>query len=96
MTLTEADRALKRLERSSSWRYVFVEIHPSLISRAMELAKAHALRGYDAVQLAAALDVNDGRLAAGAAALTLVSADDALNAAAMLEGLNVDNPNLHP
>jgi len=39
---------------------------------------------------------NDERLAAGAPNLTLISADNALNSAAIAEGLAVDNPNHHP
>jgi predicted nucleic acid-binding protein len=39
------------------------EITPLLSSRAMSLATKHALRGYDAVQLAAALEANDERIA---------------------------------
>ena len=56
----------------------------------------HGLRGYDAVQLAAAIQVRDERLALGASPPTLVSADTELNAAAMMEGLRVENPNHHP
>lgn len=74
-----------------------VEITPNLIDRAMILAETHALRGYDAVQLAAALEVNAICLTLpGAPSLTLVSADAALNAAAVAEGLAVDDPNSHP
>jgi hypothetical protein len=54
------------------------------------------LRGNYAVQLSVALETNDRRLAIKASPLILISADDALNAAAMLEGLSVDKPNLHP
>jgi hypothetical protein len=61
----------------------------------MALAETHALRGYDAVQLAAALNVNSACAAAGAV-FTLVSADGELNAAARAEGLAVEDPNLHP
>jgi hypothetical protein len=38
----------------------------------MSLAMKHALRGYDAVQLAAALQANDERIANGLSPLTLV------------------------
>ena len=62
---------------------------------AMSLAEAHRLRGYDAVQLAAALQVLVACSALGAP-LTFVSADANLNAAAAAEGLTVDNPVLHP
>ena len=51
---------------------------------------------YDAVQLAASLTANDERILIGANPVTLISADNALNAAASLEGLAVDNPNQHP
>jgi uncharacterized protein len=61
----------------------------------MGLAETHALRAYDAVQLAAAVEVN-AQCAALGVALTLISADAALNAAAMAEGLTVDDPNSHP
>ena len=60
------------------------------------LAEKHALRGYDAVQLAAALRVNDAYVAAGhPATVTLVSADIDLNAASAAEGLPVEDPNTH-
>ena len=62
----------------------------------MRLATKHSLRGYDAVQLAAALEANDERIANGLPTLTFVSADTELNTAAQAEGLPVENPNNHP
>ena len=62
----------------------------------MDLAQGQGLRGYDAVQLAAALDVNAERNRYGLPALTLVSADTDLNHAAAAEGLVVENPNDYP
>lgn len=96
LTITQANKAIQRFERSLFGRYAIVEIRPAIANRAMLLAKIHGLRGYDAVQLAAALTANDERLSIGASALTLISADNALNAAASLEGLAIDNPNNHP
>jgi hypothetical protein len=61
----------------------------------MSLIEKHALRGYDAVQLAAALKVNDLCLATGLPTVVFVAADVALNSAATTEGLTVDNPNDH-
>jgi hypothetical protein len=61
----------------------------------MSLAETHALRGYDAVQLAAALEVKDFCQAAGVSAYMLISADNALNISAQAEGLSIDNPNNH-
>ena len=61
----------------------------------MDLAEKYALRGYDAVQLAAALEVHNERLAFDLSAPTLISSDHALNDAAIAQGLTVDDPNLH-
>lgn len=72
-------------------QYVVVEAAAAVVARAAALARAHALRGYDAVQLAAALAVH-----AWDASLTLVSSDADLNAAAAAEGLAVEDPNRHP
>ena len=96
LNAADASKAIARLRRALAGKVRITEMTAVLIERANGLAEKHALRGYDAVQLAAALEVNDGRLAAGAKALILVSAAEALNAAAIIEGLAVDDPNLHP
>lgn len=88
--------AMAQFRHDFAQQYHAVDITPTLITRAMGLAETHALRGYDAVQCAAALVVHTYRQALGMPALTLVSADDALNTAAAAEGLLVDDPNAHP
>src|SRR5688572_23731042 len=67
----------------------------ALIERAVLLVKNYILRGYDAIQLSAALEVNERYIAANES-ITLISADIALNHAARAEGLTVEDPNLHP
>ncbi len=62
----------------------------------MRLANSHTLRAYDAVQLAAALEILRQRHEAGWVPVTLISADHALNTAAMAVGVAVDDPNSHP
>ena len=76
--------------------YYKIEITPTLLNDAMQIAEKHALRGYDAVQLAAALELRAELKAAVTSNLTFVSADDALNLAASAEGLTMENPNYHP
>ncbi len=76
-------------------QYRVLETTSELIIKAMLLAVGGTLRGYDAVQLAAVLEVNDRCLDLSIPAPTLVSADKALNAAAGIEGLAVDDPNVH-
>jgi predicted nucleic acid-binding protein len=75
--------------------YRIVEITPALVQAAMALAEAHAIRGYDAVQLAAALELSAASLAIGTTVM-MISADTALNTAAAAEGLAVEDPNAHP
>jgi predicted nucleic acid-binding protein len=71
-------------------------VTPALLDDAVRLGNAHALRAYDAVQLAVALEVNRSHQAGSSGPVTLLSGDHRLNNAATAEGLPVDDPNLHP
>ncbi len=76
-------------------QYRIIAITNELISRAAILVQTHILRAYDAVQLAAALQIS--RFYAGRMHfITFVSSDPPLNKAALVEGLTVDDPNSHP
>jgi uncharacterized protein len=72
--------------------YQVIDISDRIIAAAMNLAQAQALRGYDAVQLAAACAVNSLCIGNSLPLVTLVSADNELNEAAIREGLKVENP----
>ncbi len=87
--------AIRQLRLDMATDYRIVEVNSALLTRAADLAESRAVRGYDALQLAAALEANDARIAQGADPLTLVSADSELNAA-VAEGLEVEDPNAHP
>ena len=93
---TRAAVALVRFRKHLMGRYRVLEMAPSLVDSAMRLAESHGLRAYDAVQLAAALEVNASWTPTGLGGITLISADQDLNAAATAEGLLVDDPCLHP
>ena len=95
LSATDAARAIADFRYDLSFRYLIIEIDAMLISSAMNLVEKHALRGYDAVQLAAMIQLYIQRFALDLSAPTLISADVALNDAAMIEGLNVDDPNKH-
>lgn len=97
-SISQADlvTAIARFRRDFARRFDLVAITPRLITAAMMLAEVHALRGYDAVQLAAALRMDARRTAKGRSPLIFISADAALNAAALAEGLTVEDPNRHP
>ena len=75
--------------------FVTVEVTAALLTSATDLAEKHALRGYDAVQLAAAIEANGERLKHNLAPLMLVTADKELLGAATTEGLATDDPNNH-
>ncbi len=73
--------------------YQLTPVKRSIIDLAVSLTQRHRLRGYDAVQLAAALTANRMLTGAGLAVLTFVAADNDLLAAAQSEGMAAKNPN---
>ncbi len=87
----QAGQALAAFRQDFAQQYRIVEIAIPLFQQASQLADQHVLRAYDALQLAAALEIH-----AADPSLTLLSADAELNTAALAEGLSVDNPNNHP
>jgi predicted nucleic acid-binding protein len=93
---SQAGAILGHFRRHLTRRYRIVEMTPPLLADAMLLARTHGLRAYDAVQLAAALEVDRSFQTAGLGPFTLVSADQELNIAAAAEGLLVEDPNRHP
>jgi len=83
LTQEEHARAVSTFE--SQWpSYAVVELPFSLVRAAAVVAERHALRGYDAVQLASAIEFQ----AQYGERVTFVSADQRLCAAAAAEGLD--------
>ena len=87
---------------STQFRYDFandlrvVAVEPILLNRAVMLAEKYALRGYDAVQLSAAIEAFAYINALKQSSFIFVSADNNLTSAAQNEGLTVENPNNYP
>jgi predicted nucleic acid-binding protein len=96
LSATEATRARADFRHDLATGYFLLEATETLVNTAMRLAETHGLRGYDAVQLAAGLELNRFYISAGFLPILFISADNELNAAAIAEGLLVDNPNAHP
>lgn len=96
LSASETRRAINQFRLEFANAYRIVDLTPAVALRAMDLAQTRVLRGYDAVQLAAALEMSSLRRAQGMSDLTLVSADGELNDAATSEGIPVENPNSHP
>jgi predicted nucleic acid-binding protein len=96
ITRRKRDRALNLFLGHCGTEYNLIAVSRSIIDRAVDLTQNHKLRGYDAVQLASALTLNESLIAAGATPLTFVSADNDQLAAANGAGLTTENPNLYP
>ena len=96
LTPAEATVARNAFRLDLTNDYLVVELTSGLAQGAMDLAETYGLRGYDAVQLASAREVNAQFVTVGLPPVTLLSADAELNAAALAEGLPVEDPNAHP
>ncbi|MDX2042919.1 MAG: type II toxin-antitoxin system VapC family toxin [Acidobacteriota bacterium] len=77
-------------------KYRVLLVSLETVEGAMSLAEKHTLRGYDAIQLAAVLLLEEEMTISGIGPLILISADIELNQAAQAEGLLTDDPNQHP
>ncbi|MEK6409541.1 MAG: type II toxin-antitoxin system VapC family toxin [Acidobacteriota bacterium] len=88
-------KSVKRLRRDFTERLAVTATTESIVIEALRLAESYALRGYDALQLASALEANRRRGLHHLSPLTFVSSDEDLNKAAQAEGLTVEDPNTH-
>ncbi len=95
-TSADAQRAEATFRTDWRWQYQILEVTVSVVDRAMLLARKHGLRGYDAVHIAAALELHTLRRAQGASSLVFISADQGQLRTAAAEGLTVDDPAVHP
>ena len=96
MVAVGATKSISRFRRNFAVRFVKSDISDSILNEAIRLTDLYTLRGYDAVQLAAALEANNERVSRGLSPLVFVSADAELNIAAQAEALAVENPNNYP
>ncbi|MCH8290681.1 type II toxin-antitoxin system VapC family toxin [Candidatus Poribacteria bacterium] len=76
-------------------QYTLLRVTKTVIQRAMDLIHVYPLRGFDAVQLATALILEDNLKRSDLAGITFVCADKDLCDAARAEGLTPENPNDH-
>lgn len=95
ITFDAEARASRRLARAFKDQLILVEVTERLVSDAVALSRRHRLRGYDAVQLASAVEISTNRGSTSLTEVTFISADNDLNRAAAAEHLLVDNPNDH-
>ena len=91
----QAQRLTQRMTQHFTRRYQVIQITRTVVTQAGMVLERHALRAYDAVQLACALTVRRLLHQHGLAPPLFVAADDVLLAAAVAEGFAVENPLLH-
>lgn len=92
----QRDDAVNLMLKHCNEEYRIAHLNQTIIGHAVALTQNYRLRGYDAIQLATALDTNATLSSNGLPTLTFIAADKDLLAAAQSEGLPTDNPNLHP
>ena len=95
LTRAERDHAVDLLLRHSDREYRIAALTPTIVGKAVNLTQDYRLRGNDAVQLATALVGNSALAAAGLGALTFIASDRDLLAAALAQGLEIENPQDH-
>lgn len=95
LTPADAATALAEIQADFVRDFFLLEVSLPRVREAMVLAERHGPRGYDAVQLAMALFLQSQCRLSGLSDPLLISADTELNAAALAEGLAVDDPNAH-
>ena len=95
--LEPADAAVAQAEITADFARDFFLLEVSLprVQEAMALSARHGLRGYDAVQLAAALFLRDQCRQSNLPDPLLITSDKEMIAAAQAEGFVVDDPNRH-
>jgi len=96
LSLEEAASSLAALRHDFERTYRVIDFTAAVSDVALGMAERHGLRGYDCVQLAAAVTVQEDRPPAHLPSIALVSADAELNTAARAEGLEVIDPNDYP
>jgi len=93
MTGDEFERAVEDLLHDAFESFTLIEVDQQVVMRAVAVVRRQSLRGYDAIQLACGLMLNDTLIAAEELPLIFVTADKTLLSAAQAEGLQAEDPN---
>ena len=96
LTADAVQAALSEFRTQLESDLFIAEVTDTLVSQAIQLVERRGLRAYDALQLSAAVDLRRRAATFGLSPPIFVSADSELNAAALSEGLVVENPLSHP
>ena len=95
LTIAAAENEIGNFDRDRREQYLAVDVSRSVLLSARDLVERYSLRGYDAVQLASALECSREQDVLNLSTIYFASADVELLAAAQAEGLKTENPNDH-
>lgn len=95
LATASAQSEIKNFDSDLREQYLAVAVSRHVLLAARDIVERHALRGYDAVQLASALECSKELTLLGLPPICFVSADVELLAAAMADGLQTENPSDH-
>ncbi|HCI80814.1 MAG TPA: hypothetical protein DHW02_14110 [Ktedonobacter sp.] len=93
ITLDERNELIQKFREDSQKGYNTWTVTTEIYDAAGELCRSHALRAYDAIQLACALAVRTFAQKAKAPEPIFVCADNNLLNIAVAEALHIENPN---
>ena len=93
ITLLERDTLITSFRRDARKAYGIQRVTTAIYTDAGNLCRIHALRAFDAIQLASALSLRDKALASKVSPPIFVCSDNNLISIATEEGLRVENPN---
>lgn len=96
ITRDSASLALTDFDTDFADQYIPLRLTRDALDSARNVIEKYALRSYDALQLAAALECERQQAALNLSPIEFISADNELPVAASSEGLQTDNPNNHP
>jgi hypothetical protein len=92
ITASDAAYAIRQFKAHVSGQYRIVDISSAIIRNATVIAENRVVKGYDAVQIAAAEAINDRLMKAGLPTLAFVCSDKQMITACQDEGLAVLDP----
>lgn len=95
ITLLERDNLITAFRRDARKAYGIQRVTTAIYTTAGNLCRIHALRAFDAIQLASALNLRDKAMINKVSSPIFVCADNNLIHIAEAEGLRVINPNTY-
>lgn len=95
ITRQQMERIFSRFLQDCNEYFLLLPVDRPVIDLAVDLAQIHRLRGYDAVQLAAAMEIAETLRSQNLAPCVFVASDEDLLSAASDNNLNVENPLEH-